>query len=52
MGLVNVLVTCLLVFKSILHPSHTKQSIFPKLLAQPAFVWVVPIGGCGGRFEN
>lgn len=37
MGMVNVLLICLFVLKSVLHPSHAKQSIFPKLSSQLAF---------------
>lgn len=52
MGLVSVLVICLFVVKSILHPSHVKQSMFPKLSDQFAFGWAEPVGDRGRRLQS
>lgn len=52
MGLVSVLVICLFVVTFILHPSHVKQSIFPKLSGQVAFGWAEPMGDRGGRLQS
>lgn len=52
MGTVNVLLICLFVLKSVLHPSHAKQSIFPKLSGKLAFGWGEPTQGGGGRLQS
>lgn len=52
MVLVSVLVICLFVLKSILHPSHAKQSILPKLSGQLGFGWAEPTRGSGGRLQS